>query len=303
MRHEGRMTPPLPEGLPLEEATLDAAGVSLRVRVWGDRAKPAVLLQHGGKDHGRSWDWTVRALSDAYCLVVPDLRGHGDSGHAPGSYTDASFTADLALVARWVAGWQEGPLAIVGHSLGGNVALRLAAAFPEAVSRLVCIEGLGFSQARCDEILAEPMSARLRKAVEKRLSLMEREPRVFEAREEAAARMAKLHPHLTPAQAEHLAFHALRRDGEGWRWKHDPHVTALDPRPTPPAEYLPLYADVACPVLLMYGKDSWASSPAADGRMGAFRDARLLEYEGAGHWLHHDAFDRFVGDVRAFLEG
>jgi pimeloyl-ACP methyl ester carboxylesterase len=53
--------------------------------------------------------------------------------------------------------------------------------------------------------------------------------------------------------------------------------------------------------LLCLGKDSWASDPFKDGRMAHFRDARLVEFADAGHWLHHDQFDQFIAALRAFL--
>jgi pimeloyl-ACP methyl ester carboxylesterase len=51
----------------------------------------------------------------------------------------------------------------------------------------------------------------------------------------------------------------------------------------------------------MYGADSWASNPEKDGRATAFKNARVIVFEKAGHWLHHDQFDRFVAELRAFL--
>lgn len=296
------MTDPLPDHVPLSEVTIDVAGLPLLVRVWGDRAKPVVLLQHGGKDHGRSWDWTVAALAEDYCLVVPDLRGHGDSGHAPGGgYAEALMLSDMARIGEWVAGWRPGPIAVVGHSLGGNLALRYAASYPERVSRVVSMEGLGFSQSSYDEVTAEPLERRMRRAADKRLAIARGAPRRFATIEEGIERMAGLHRQLSAERSRHLAVHALREDERGWGWKHDPLVAFLDPRPTPPAEYLPVYASIGCPVLLIYGRDSWATSPKEDGRIEAFGDARLVEYDGAGHWLHHDAFEAFVRDLRAFL--
>ena len=64
---------------------------------------------------------------------------------------------------------------------------------------------------------------------------------------------------------------------------------------------LALWEAIECPVLLLYGTDSWASNPEADGRARHFRDAHTIAYENAGHWLHHDQFERFVADLRAFL--
>src|SRR3546814_8770035 len=46
--------------------------------------------------------------------------------------------------------------------------------------------------------------------------------------------------------------------------------------------------------LLLYGADSWASNPEKDGRLAHFGTARVIEFENAGHWLHHDQFDRFM---------
>jgi pimeloyl-ACP methyl ester carboxylesterase len=54
-------------------------------------------------------------------------------------------------------------------------------------------------------------------------------------------------------------------------------------------------------MLLMYGANSWASNPKKDGRIAHFPTAQVIEYENAGHWLHHDQFDRFMADIRAFL--
>ena len=302
MSAEASEAGPIPAGTPLSEVTIDQAGLGLHVRVWGDRAKPAVILQHGGKDHGRSWDWTVAALVDRYCLVVPDLRGHGDSGHAGGGhYAEEAYLSDFAAVDAWVAERWAGPVALVGHSLGGGICLRYASAFPERVACCVAMEGLGRSQESYDEHVAVPLAERYRKSASKRLALSRSEPRHFSDREEAIARMAKLHPQLRADQSRHLATHALREDEKGWRWKHDQMLAWTEPRATPPAEYLEAFAAITCPVLLMYGADSWASSPEADGRMEAFQHARLVTYERAGHWLHHDRFEAFVADVSAFL--
>jgi pimeloyl-ACP methyl ester carboxylesterase len=63
-----------------------------------------------------------------------------------------------------------------------------------------------------------------------------------------------------------------------------------------------LWSAIDCPMLLFYGKNSFASNPERDGRLRHFSTARVIEYEDAGHWLHHDQFDRFMGDLKAFLQ-
>jgi pimeloyl-ACP methyl ester carboxylesterase len=63
-----------------------------------------------------------------------------------------------------------------------------------------------------------------------------------------------------------------------------------------------LWAAITCPMLLLYGANSWASNPEKDGRLDVFNnDPKVIEFENAGHWLHHDQFDRFMAEIRAFL--
>jgi pimeloyl-ACP methyl ester carboxylesterase len=62
-----------------------------------------------------------------------------------------------------------------------------------------------------------------------------------------------------------------------------------------------LWHNIDCPVWLVHGADSWALHPGKDGRAASFKDARVTSYEKAGHWVHHDRFDAFVADLKAFL--
>jgi pimeloyl-ACP methyl ester carboxylesterase len=66
-------------------------------------------------------------------------------------------------------------------------------------------------------------------------------------------------------------------------------------------EIAALWSRIACPTLLVFGRESWAKDPAADGRAGYFRDARVLGVDGAGHWVHHDRLAVFLDAVRDFL--
>jgi pimeloyl-ACP methyl ester carboxylesterase len=67
------------------------------------------------------------------------------------------------------------------------------------------------------------------------------------------------------------------------------------------AEIAQLWSAITCPTLLCYGANSWASNPAADGRAAYFANARVSLYQDAGHWLHHDQFERFMQELSAFL--
>jgi pimeloyl-ACP methyl ester carboxylesterase len=62
-----------------------------------------------------------------------------------------------------------------------------------------------------------------------------------------------------------------------------------------------LWGRIDCPTLLVYGKESWASDPAADGRIRHFRKAQVVSLEGAGHWVHHDRLEEFIALTQGFL--
>ncbi len=279
--------------------------IEISYLVWGDRTKQPVVLVHGGKDHSRNWDWTVAALIGEYCLITPDMRGHGDSGRsAGGGYASELFVSDFAfLMDHLEAEGFSTPLALVGHSMGGNIVLYYAAAFPEKVSRLVSMEGLGSSSKMYDAFMAKPAGERLRSWLDRRLAGERKQHWRFQGPEEMVARMASVHKNLQPEQARHLALHAARQYPDGWGWKHDARFGFFPPPSlTSPDEYSRLYESIECPVLLMRGEQSWASDPIADGRIKVFKDARLVNYPDAGHWFHHDAFDAFIKDVKSFLE-
>jgi pimeloyl-ACP methyl ester carboxylesterase len=78
-------------------------------------------------------------------------------------------------------------------------------------------------------------------------------------------------------------------------------VRANSPADLSQTDMQALWANIACPILFVNGKESWASNPETDGRMGWFKDGRVVEFERAGHWVHHDRLDAFLETVRAFL--
>ena len=114
--------------------------IRLHYAVWGDAEKPPLLLIHGGQDHCRNWDFVASRLIDSYTLYAPDLRGHGDSGWAIGGmYSLPEFVYDVSVLADSL----PRPLAVIGHSLGGAIALQYAGTFPDRVSQRRRDRGLG----------------------------------------------------------------------------------------------------------------------------------------------------------------
>jgi pimeloyl-ACP methyl ester carboxylesterase len=280
--------------------------ISQRLRLhyfdWGNAEAPPLVLVHGGRDHARNWDWVAERLQGDWHVIAPDLRGHGDSQWSlDGGYNMAGYIYDLAQLIHQRA---LAPVTLIGHSLGGNIATRYAGIFPENVKRLVCIEGLGLSPKAMAERLAKPMAERLRTWVEAQRGLAGRLPRRYPTIEAAVARMQEANSHLTVQQARHLTRYGVDQNEDGtYSWKFDPYLHVFPPIDVPVAEIEALWARIACPTLLVYGRESWASNPAEDGRARHFKNARVLLVEKAGHWVQHDQTDFFVDAVREFLAG
>ena len=126
----------------LDERRLDLHGSRLRYYVGGEG--PPIVLVHGLGGAASNWCELAPLLAPRLRLLVPDLPGHGGSSPLPAAPTLSPFADGVAAMAE-----REGmlPAPIVGHSLGGVVALRLALRRPEAVTALVLAAAAGISSA------------------------------------------------------------------------------------------------------------------------------------------------------------
>tara|TARA_B100000378_G_scaffold3090_1_gene2870 strand:- start:340 stop:1284 length:945 start_codon:yes stop_codon:yes gene_type:complete len=277
---------------------------SLRSRLhyldWGNPSAPLLILVHGGFDHAHSWDWTARVLAQDFHVIAPDLRGHGDSAWSPtGAYPIAHFVYDLALLVDLL---DRSPVTIMGHSLGGSISLRFAGLFPDKVDKIVAIEGLGLSPDAVAQRQEQAAPDIWVDWIEGRRARAHRTPRSYPTLEAAVGRMRERNEKLTLEQAMHLTQHGINRNEDGsYSWKFDPYMKGIAPEAASDSELPAFWSRITCPVQLYLGRDSWASNPAKDGRMTHFRDASLTEFDNAGHWLHHDQFDRFIAETLRFL--
>jgi pimeloyl-ACP methyl ester carboxylesterase len=273
-------------------------GLQLRYLDWGNPSAPLLLFVHGICDQARGWDRTALALRREWHDVAPDLRGHGDSAWSPDkSYLSSYYLIDIANL---VESLPHERATVVAHSLGGNVMARFTAVFPEQVTKLVLIEGLGPSpEAFADWDRQGPVQ-RTRSWIGTQRAAPGRPLRVFKSIAEAQARLMKANPRLSTDLALHLARYAVRPCANGYTWKHDPLVSAFPPEDFA-LEGALFWKEIAIPTLLLQGAQSWTTNPEIDGRAVHFRDRRTVVVEGAGHWVHHDQFESFIASLQAFL--
>ena len=125
-----------------EAKDIEVHGQRIHARVGGNPKGPPLLLVHGFPQTHVMWHRVAQALADRHALVLPDLRGYGDSSKPAGepdhaNYSKRALAADLAALMRVLGHPRFG---LVGHDRGGRVAHRLALDHPQAVSRLCVID-------------------------------------------------------------------------------------------------------------------------------------------------------------------
>ena len=128
-----------------------------------------------------------------------------------------------------------------------------------------------------------------------------RVPRRYPGIDAALERMRAANPRLDADYARHVTEHGLKRNEDGsWSWKFDPLLHVMPAFDMEPGQVQELWQAIECPTLLCYGRESWASNPATDGRAAHFRNARVELFDGAGHWVHVDQREAFLAELAAF---
>ena len=292
-------------------------GINYHVQVWNGTLNSGLaplVLVHGWMDVAASYQFMVDAFSEAFAagrtIVAPDWRGFGQTGLTPDGYQAdcywfADYLADLDFLLDHFAPGQA--VDLVGHSMGGNVAMLYAGVRPARIRKLVNLEGFGLPASRPSQApgrLAEWMDG---------LKSFERGEIALKGYADAggvAQRLMKTNPRLTLDKAQWLANHWARPDAAGqWRILGNAAHKIVNSQLYRVDEVQEIYQRISAPVLAIEASDDsmgvwWKGKYSLDEyheRLKQVPDASVAVVQNAGHMLHHDQPEQLARLIEAFL--
>jgi pimeloyl-ACP methyl ester carboxylesterase len=257
---------------------------------------PALLLIHGVGDNSSTWEAVHALLAQRFTVIAPDLLGHGESDKPRADYSLAAFANGMRDLLA-VLGIKR--VTVVGHSLGGGVAMQFAYQYPQLVERIVLVSTGGVTQDVSVglRLAAMPMGSEA-------LAML-RVPGALPALQLVGRAAGKVLGctkfgrdlpdglRLLARLKEPAALSAFSRTLRAVVDGHGQLVTMLDRS----------YLMQSIPVQVIWGEDDLVI-PVSHARIAhaAIPGSRLAIFANSGHMPHHDHPDRFVETLERFID-
>jgi pimeloyl-ACP methyl ester carboxylesterase len=281
--------PPPPASTPADPEALDelAAGSDPsqlhEVRIHGHRvcfrlagSGPLIVLVHGITGNSAQWEPVMEILQDRYTVFAPDLLGHGESAKPRGDYSLGAYASGIRDL---LIGLAAEPATVVGHSLGGGIAMQLAYQFPERCGRLVLISSGGIAREVHPLLRAASLPGS-----EIVLPLLTH-ARLLDAGAAVGRALGKLGLRAGPDIAEGARGYASLNDREARAAFLHTIRAVIDPMGQRISAVDRLYLAEAMPSLIIWGEND-PIIPAAHGELAhmAMPNSRFELIGGAGHF-------------------
>ena len=278
------------------------------VQVWGEPApdKTPLVIVHGWMDVAASYQFVVDALSHDHYVIAPDWRGYGQTASGGvDNFWFPDYLADLDFLLDHYAPHSQ--VNLVGHSMGGNVAMLYAGVRPERIRRLVNLEGFGLPATTPDEA-----PGRYAHWIDdlKKLHRGEMSLKAYDTLDGVARRLMKTNPRLGADKANWLAQHWAQQNAQGqWAILGDPAHKVSHAQLYRVEEVQAIYARINMPVLMVEASSDsmgqwWKGKFTLAEHHERLRVVPQLEIaciEDAGHMLHHDQPQALAELIERFL--
>ncbi len=282
--------------------------LTYHVRHWGTPrdGQPPLVMVHGWMDVSASFQFVVDALREDRWVVSPDWRGYGlTTTPATDNYWFPDYLADLdALLDHYAPGQA---VDLVGHSMGGNVAMLYSGIRPERIRRLVNLEGFGMPVSRPSQA-----PGRYAKWMDELKSLARGDMalKTYDSVDGVARRLMKTNPRLDADKAQWLARHWAAPDAEGrWAILGDAAHKVINAQLYRVDEVLEVYRRITAPTLSVVASDdsldAWWKGQFTlaeyEERLKVVPELHSARVDDAGHMMHHDQPEVLARLIEEFL--
>ncbi len=243
--------------------------------------QPLVVL-HGLFGSGKNWQSHSRQYANHYQVFNVDLRNHGQSFHAD----EMNYPVMAADVAQLLQRLALGDCYVLGHSMGGKVAMTLALQNPDLVARMIVADIAPVAYFHHYDDLIDPIMALHLDTLESR-----------------AQADQLLRQNIPEDQLRAFLLQNLARESDAWRWRINWRVIQRDMEWLTGFIDLPDERSVEIPTLFLRGANSdYIGDPEIDVIRRHFSNPRIETIAAAGHWLHAENPDAFNRLVLEFLQ-
>ena len=278
------------------------------VRIWGEpgAGKVPLVMVHGWMDVSASWQFVVDALQEDHYVIAPDWRGYGlTQAPAVDNYWFPDYLADLDFLLDHYS--PTAPVNLVGHSMGGNIAMLYSGSRPRRVERLVNLEGFGMAATR-----ASQAPARYAKWMDELKAFHRGDLALkgYDCADGVARRLMKTNQRLGQDKADWLARHWARQDADGqWRILGDAAHKIINASLSRVDEALEIYKAISAPTLFVEAGDNsldqwWKGNYTLaefHERLQSVPHVEQAKVADAGHMLHHDQPEKLAELIQNFL--
>ncbi len=254
--------------VPMDHGYVDVDGASIHYLGWGNKGLPGLVFVHGGGANAYWWGHVAARFADEFRVVAMDISGHGDSDHRD-VYTLEQWTDEVVAVAA--AGGLSGPPLVIGHSMGGFVAIATAARHPEDLAGVIV----------CDSPVTKPDPEVSGFHVGDQFG----RPRIYEDLATAVGRFRTVpqQEHYLDFVMDHVGRNSLKRVDGGYSWKFDRNVFSQFGGSVRGAAY-PYLPQVTCRLALLRSENGLVTRDIGNAMFEMLgRVTPVIEIPEAGH--------------------
>lgn len=239
-----------------------------------------MIILHGLFGFSDNWQTIAKSLAEQYLVITPDLRNHGRSPHTP-THTYSALAEDIRLFME--RHWMHAAV-LIGHSMGGKVAMQVALDYPDMVNKLVVID---MAPGKAADNHTDVFEA-----------LLETDLSVMQTRADLEHFLVSRIPDMGTRQ---FLLKNITRNDDGkfaWKmnlpvlWRHFPDI--LDAVEGEPFDKPALF--------VRGGRSDYIKETDTALIRTLFPQAEIVTIENAGHWVHADKPNELIAVLSEFLD-